>query len=99
MNYYFYKLIAPRASFSTDMTPPEMNIVRAHAAYLSELMKEGKVIAFGPVADPRASYGIAIIALEAGAEPGPLTQNDPAIKANVGFTFEMHAMPRAIVRQ
>lgn len=52
------------------------------------------MLAFGPVADPKGAYGIAVAQLENGADTLPLADNDPVIKANAGFSFEIHPMPQ-----
>jgi len=59
-------------------------------------MAKGMVLAFGPVADPKGAYGIAVVQLENGADTLPLADNDPVIKANAGFSFEIHPMPQLL---
>ncbi len=44
------------------------------------------------------SYGIAVLKLEDEAAARAVTVNDPAIKAQAGFSFEVHPMPDAQVR-
>jgi uncharacterized protein len=97
VTYYFYKLISPRATFPADMTSAERSLMQQHVAYWSEHMKHGKVVALGPVADPKGTFGVGIIRLEDGADPALLAANDPVILANAGFTCEMHPMPRVLV--
>lgn len=97
MNYFLYKLTPPRPTFPGDMTPAEGNLMREHVAYWAGHMKEGRVMAFGPVADPKGSYGIGIIQLEDGEDAQALAAADPVIAANVGFGFEVHPMPRLVV--
>ena len=97
MNYFLYRLNPPRPTFPEDMTPAEGNLMQDHVAYWSRLMKEGKVIAFGPVADPKGSYGIGIIQIEEGENPSALAANDPVILARVGFGFEVHPMPKLVL--
>ena len=100
MPYFMYKLIPPRATFAQTMTESEAEIMRRHVAYWSGLFSNGSgaVVAFGPVADPKGGYAIAIIegADQAGADR--LVESDPAIEANAGFRSEIYAMPRAIAR-
>jgi uncharacterized protein len=93
MKHFLYRLNPPRPSFPADITAAEAAVMQKHIAYWSNLMAQGNVLAFGPVADPRGSYGIAIIQLEDGAESRTLAENDPAILAHAGFTFEVHSMP------
>jgi hypothetical protein len=61
-------------------------------------MDRGLVIVFGPVADPRGTYGVAILELEK-ADANALGMNDPTIKANVGFRYEVYRMDRAVLRK
>ncbi len=93
MNYFLYKLNPPRLSFPADMTPAERTLMQEHAVYWRGLMQNGWVIAFGPVADPKGAYGIAIIRLQDAADVYSLGADDPVIKANAGFSFEVHPMP------
>ena len=39
-------------------------------------MAKGMVLAFGPVADPKGAYGIAVAQLENGADTLPLADNE-----------------------
>lgn len=97
MNYYYYRLNAPRTTFAADMTAEEAEIMEVHAAYWRGLMEDGKVLLVGPVLDPRASFGIGIVQLPEGEDPLPLGTHDPAITANRGFSFEIYPMPRIMV--
>jgi len=97
MNYFLYKLMPPRPTFPADMTPAEGILMREHVAYWAALMKQGRVLAFGPVADPKGSYGIGIIQLEDAEDAQALGARDPVIVANAGFGYEVHPMPRLVV--
>ena len=96
MNYFLYKLNPPRLSFPADMTPAERTLMQEHAVYWRGLMQNGWVIAFGPVADSKGAYGIAILRLEDGSNANPLCANDPVIRADAGFSFELHPMPSVV---
>jgi uncharacterized protein YciI len=96
MQYFLYRLNCPRPTFPADMTAAEADLMDQHGAYWGDLLAEGRVVAFGPVADARGAYGIAILRLEDGADPEALALADPAIKANAGFTFEVHPMPQVV---
>ncbi|MDE2196523.1 MAG: hypothetical protein KGJ56_04990 [Gammaproteobacteria bacterium] len=97
MNYFLYKLNAPRRTFPADMTPAERQLMQEHAVYWRGLMKKNLVIAFGPVADPKGAYGIAIIRLQDATDANSLGANDPVIKADTGFSFEVHPMPSVVL--
>ena len=99
MKYFLYKLIPPRPTFAQDMTDAEAKLMQQHAAYWKSLMDRGLVIVFGPVSDPKGVYGVAVLELEEEADANALGGNDPTIKANVGFNFEVYPMDRAILRK
>jgi uncharacterized protein YciI len=97
MNYYFYKLNSPRTTFPADMTPEERILMQQHVAYWTDQMMKGKVVAIGPVADPKGTFGVAILRLTDGSDSDALVAADPVIRANVGFTTEIYSMPRVLV--
>ncbi len=98
MKYFFCKLIPPRPDFAQTMTAEEGKLMREHAAYWKGMMDQGLVAAFGLVADPRGAYGVGILTLDDDGNVQALTSNDPTIKANAGFLYEIYPMPRAVVR-
>ena len=67
-----------------------------HVGYWTDLLGKGIVLVFGPVADPAGSYGIAVIERESEAEARELATNDPVIRANAGFAFELYFMPQCV---
>lgn len=97
MNYFLYKLNTPRPTFPADITPAESKLMQEHSVYWRELMRKGLVVAFGPVADSSRPYGIAIIRLQDGSDAYALGADDPVIKANAGFNFEVHPMPSVVL--
>ncbi len=76
--HFFVKLVPPRPTFAQDMTDEEKAIMARHADYWKALMREGKVIVFGPVLDPRAVFGLGIVEVESEAEMRELIAHDPA---------------------
>jgi uncharacterized protein len=98
MQYFLYRLIPPRPTFPQDMTETESQIMARHVGYWSQLLAKGIVVAFGPVADPKGSYGIAILEATDAAAAESLVAADPAIAARAGFRSEVLPMPRAIAR-
>jgi hypothetical protein len=96
MQYFLYRLNAPRPTFLADMTPAEVALMQEHASYWGGQLAQGRVIAFGPVADPSGAYGIAILRLGDDSDPNALALDDPAIRANAGFTSELHPMPQVV---
>jgi hypothetical protein len=60
-------------------------------------LNKGFVFVFGPVADPKGSYGICVLQLGSDVDAHALCGNDPVVKAAVGFSFEVWPMPRAML--
>jgi uncharacterized protein YciI len=96
---FFCKLIPPRPTFAQDMSEAEAGLMQEHAAYWTSLMEKGQVVTFGLVADPKGAYGIGVVEVETDADAQALTANDPTIRANRGFRFEVHPMPRGAVHR
>ena len=48
--------------------------------------------------DSKGTYGIAVLEVADESTARNIAENDPAIKAEAGFSFESHKMPDAIVR-
>lgn len=98
MQTYFCKLVAPRPSFSQDMTAVELKLMQDHVSYWRSWMERGKVVVFGPVADPAGPFGMGIVEVDDESEVVDLTHNDPTILADCGFRYEVLPMPRGVVR-
>ncbi len=98
MKYFFCKLIPPRPDFPQTMTTEEGRLMQEHSAYWKGMMDQELVAVFGLVADPKGAYGVGILTLNDNGNAQALTSNDPTIKANAGFAYEIYPMPRAVVR-
>lgn len=96
MQGFVYRLIAPRPSFAADMTADERATLAAHGAYWSALLAAGKAVAFGPVDDPRGSYGLGLLLVDDLAEAEAIRDADPAITAAHGLTAELAPMIRLV---
>lgn len=96
--FFFVRLIPPRPSFSLDMTPEELDVMRRHAGYWAELLKQGVAIAFGPVADPKGGWGAGILKAESERAVLELRDGDPAILSGRGFSYEVLPMLKAVYR-
>lgn len=96
MRYFFCRLLPPRPTFMADITQVEMALMQEHGRYWRGVMLDGKVVAFGPVADPKGAFGVAIVRLKDNTDISSLTDNDPVILANAGFSFEILAMPQLV---
>ena len=95
--HYLYKLIPPRPTFAADMREVEAAVMAEHASYWSELVAEGRVLAFGPVLDPVGVWGLAIVEADDEAAVQEMGAEDPAVTSDVA-TFEVHPMPSTVVR-
>lgn len=98
MKTFFCKLIAPRPSFAQDMTPAEGKLMQDHADHWKAAMAKGHVVAFGLVGDPAGFYGVGIVEFEDEASARAFTDQDPTIRAQQGFRFEIQPMPFGAVR-
>jgi hypothetical protein len=93
MKYFFLKLIPPRADFMQTVTVTEKDLMREHAVYWQGFAEKGWAVAYGPVAAETGGFGAGFWALPDDVDPKPIADNDPTIKANVGFKYEIHPMP------
>ncbi len=98
MAYFFLKLIPPRSSFPHDATPEEMTAMQVHGGYWHALAEQGPAIAVGPVFAESGAFGIAVVEAADAAAAQALADNDPVIKAELGFRFETSPMPSIIIR-
>ncbi len=99
MKNWFYALIPPRPTFPDDMKEPEAEIMREHVAYWIGNVNAGKAVLFGPVRHPRADFGgLGVLALDDDEDPNSYGRSDPAIRADVGFSFECLFMPQLVQR-
>ena len=94
IKHFFLKLNPPRQSFTVDMTPEERGIMQQHIMYWKPYVDDGTVIVFGPVADPKGGYGIAVVGIEDESQLDKLIANDPA---NGLCSYEVHPM-RAVTK-
>jgi uncharacterized protein len=92
---FFLKLNPPRQSFTVDMTEDERNIMLKHIAYWTPYVKDGTMLVYGPVMDPKSGYGIGIIAVDSEEQLKQLLANDPA--SSVG-SYEYYPM-RAVTKE
>lgn len=87
--YFALKLIPSRPDFAQTMTDEERAIMQQHVAYWRDFMNQGKVIAFGPVLDPKSVYGLGIVAVAEEEEVKALIAGDPANRIN---SYEYYPM-------
>lgn len=95
--YYVIHLIPSRPNFAMTMTDEEKAIMYQHVGYWTELLKQGKVYAFGPVMDPKGIYGLGVVGVDNEQEIKDFIANDPAAKINKYEYFPMRAVVPNIV--
>jgi uncharacterized protein YciI len=91
MKYYLCKFIPPRAEFLATMSADEREWMKQHGLYLDQLVKQGLVVAHGPVLDPSGGYGVSLFRIADEQDISALTSEDPIIKNGVGH-YEHHPM-------
>jgi uncharacterized protein YciI len=90
--YFVLHLLPLRPDFAQTMTDDERATMMKHVAYWTEIMNQGKVLAFGPVIDPKAVYGLGIVEVDNEQEVEEFIANDPAGKINKYEYFPMRAI-------
>ncbi len=92
MKPFVYRLLPPRPTFAQDMTADERGVMQSHSAYLRGLAAKGEAVAFGPVLDPKGSWGVGIFQVESEARMNEIASRDPAILSGRGFAYEILPM-------
>jgi uncharacterized protein YciI len=88
MTLFLFRLIPPRADFAQTMTPDEQRAMAEHMDYWQQLLKDGRVVVYGPVADPEGVWGMGVLRAADRAEVLELGERDPSVIAGVN-TFEV----------
>ena len=96
MQAFVYRLLAPRSTFALDMSAAERATMMEHGEYWARLMREGRVLAFGPVNDESGSYGLGLVIADDIAEVEALRDADPAITASHGLRAKIAPMFRLV---
>ncbi len=95
---WFVKLMPPRPDFALTLTPDEMAMMKAHGQYWRRRMDAGDVIVFGPVNDPAGSFGLGVVRARDEAELKTFQDNDPAILAKRGLSYQSFPMFSVVSR-
>ena len=85
---FLFRLIPPRADFAQTMTDDERATMAEHLAYWEQLMADGKVLVYGPVADPEGVWGMGVMRVADRAEVLEIGERDPSVVAGLN-TFEV----------
>jgi uncharacterized protein YciI len=96
--HFFLKLIAPRPDFPMTMSDGEKALMQQHVGHWMKFVHAGNVIVFGPVLDPAGAFGMGVVSFESEDEAARLCNEDPVIKANIGFKYERFVMPQLITK-
>jgi uncharacterized protein YndB with AHSA1/START domain len=96
---FFCRLDGPRPTFPKDMTEREATLMKEHVAYWQDQTRRGKAVVFGPVADPKGTWGLGIIQAESDDELRALQAADPVIRSGLGFRYDTLPFIQAIVRE
>jgi len=86
------KLNPPRPTFAQDMSDDERAIMMQHVAYWRDLMEKGFALVYGPVLDPKAVYGLGIIAADSQEQVEEFIKHDPANGLNWYEFYPMMAV-------
>ena len=88
MSLFLFRLIPPRADFAQTMTPSEQQAMAAHMDYWQQLLGDGRVVVYGPVADPEGVWGMGVLRAADRAEVLAIAESDPSVTAGVN-TFDV----------
>ena len=58
---FLFRLIPPRADFAQTMTAEEQAGDGRHMEYWQQLLQDGRVVVYGPVADPEGVWGMGVL--------------------------------------
>jgi uncharacterized protein YciI len=93
----FIGLIRPtRPGFVEQMLPEEEAAMRAHAAYLRQLLSEKTLLLAGPCLD--RAFGCAIFETESEESARQIMAHDPTVERGV-MTAEVHPFSISFLRQ
>jgi uncharacterized protein YciI len=88
MSLFFFRLNPPRADFAQTMTPDEQRAMAEHMEYWQQLLDAGRVVVYGPVADPEGVWGLGVLRAEDRAQVLTIAERDPSVLAGVN-TFDV----------
>jgi uncharacterized protein len=88
MTLFLFRLIPPRADFAQTMTAAEQDAMAQHMEYWAQLLADGRVVVYGPVADPEGVWGLGVLRAADRAEVLAIAEQDPSVLAGVN-TFEV----------
>jgi uncharacterized protein YciI len=72
-----------RPDFLATMTPEEQAIMGQHMAYTRQLFEQGKIVLGGAATD--GAIGVIVWRVDSAEEMQRIYDNDPAVKAGIGY--------------
>lgn len=88
MTLFLFRLLPPRADFAQTMTDAEQQAMAAHMEYWQQLLQDGRVLVYGPVADPEGIWGMGVVRAESQQAALVVGENDPVVALGV-CTFDV----------
>lgn len=85
---FLFRLVPPRADFAQTMTAAEQQAMSDHMDYWRGLLDDGRVVVYGPVADPEGVWGMGVVRAADQSEVVAIGESDPSVLAGVN-TFEV----------
>ncbi len=76
---FLFKLIPPRPDFAQTMTPEELHAMAGHMEYWQQMLRDGLVVVYGPVADPEGVWGLGVLRATDRAEVLAIGARDPSV--------------------
>ncbi|SDN77391.1 SRPBCC domain-containing protein [Afipia sp. GAS231] len=95
--FFLFRLNPPRPAFPKDATAQELAVMQEHFAHWTKLSQAGTAIVYGPVDDPKGTWGVAIVRVADEGAARALAAGDPAIRSGLGFRYDVSAMPQALL--
>src|SRR5215208_6472857 len=95
MAFFVCRLVPPRPGFALDMNAEEAALMGRHAAHWQAAADAGRVVVFGPVLDPKGAWGLGLYEADGAEDVGAFVEQDPAIVAGVGISYEILPMMTA----
>ncbi len=76
------------------MSAAEAELMEKHFRYWAGLLEARTAIVYGPVSDPRGTWGVAIIRVADRDAASALAARDPVNLADAGFRYELSRIPQ-----
>ncbi|MFC7396163.1 YciI family protein [Chelatococcus sp. GCM10030263] len=99
MAYFLLRLRSPRPTFPFDASEAEMARMKEHAAFWQGQADAGAAIVVRPVFDPAGTWGMEVEEVEDEPAAQALLRADPAIAADLGFSYDVLPVPSLILRR